>query len=180
MRTDRRLLDWRLWLAAVAATALATTVAVPLPDAVVIGAAVVVAWLVVPVLDGGRDAGWPEPEPAPLHGRRVEVARLTWSLAGRDGRVSEPAVRRIREIARVRLTRAGLPLSAGFVGPADADGEAEREAARAALGPRAWSVLVATSSRLPSAADVAACVRALEQVMEAPIREDADERTRHP
>lgn len=177
VRGDRRLLDWRLWLAAVAATVLALTATVPLPDALVIGAAVVVAGLVVPLLDAGRDAPWPAPEPTVQDGRRVEVARLTWSLAGRDGRVSEAAVRRLRVVARARLARAGLPLSAGFVGPADARGEAERDAARAALGPRAWSALTATTSPLPAAADVAACVRALENVLQAPEGDNADDRT---
>ncbi len=178
MSVGRRLLDWRLWLAVVVAVGLATVVAVPLPDALVIGAAVAVAGLVLPTLGGGRDMDWPEPVTNPHHGRRVEVSRMTWSLAGRDGRVSEPGVRRIREIAQVRLARAGLPLSAGFDGPADARGEAERRAAQAALGPRAWSVLVAPSSRLPSVADVAVCVqRPGAGPGHHPAREDADDRT---
>lgn len=165
---DRRLLDWRLWLAVVAATALAMTAAVPLPDALVIAAAVLAAGLVVPLLDAGQDAPWPRPESPGQDGRRVDVARLTWSLAGRDGKVSEAAMRRLRAVAEVRLARAGLPLAAGFVGPTDATGEAERVAARSVLGSRAWSVLTATSSRLPTIADVAVCVRALEQVLDAP------------
>lgn len=189
----RRLLDWRLWLAVAVAVALARVIAVPLPDALVIGAAVAVAGLVLPALGGGRDMDWPDPVTNPHHGRRVEVSRMTWLLAGRDGRVSEPGVRRIREVARARLARAGLPLSAGFDGPADARGQAERLAAQAALGPRAWSVLAAPSSRLPSVADVAVCVRALELILDEhpdrpdqpdqsdrldhPAREDADDRT---
>ncbi|MCB2177729.1 MAG: hypothetical protein KQH57_18115 [Actinomycetales bacterium] len=178
MSVGRRLLDWRLWLAAAAAVAIARVLAVPVPDALVIGAAVAVAGLVLPDLGSGRDMDWPAPVANPHHGRRVEVSRLTWSLAGRDGRVSEPGVRRIREIATARLARVGLPLSAGFEGPADARGEAERRAARAALGPRAWSVLAAPSSRLPSVADVAECVHALEQILDhRPAREDADDRT---
>ncbi|MCV2392913.1 hypothetical protein OEB99_01205 [Actinotalea sp. M2MS4P-6] len=166
-----RLADWRLWGAAVGAAGLATLVGLAAIDVLVIGLAALAVGLVVPRLDVDTDPGWPRPRPHERHGARAEVAALTWSLAGRDGRVSEPAVRRLRTVAERRLARAGLPLSAGFVGPADARGAAERAAARAALGDRAWDALTMPGGRLPPAADVAACVRALEDVL--PTREES-------
>ena len=51
-------------------------------------------------------------------GSGSEVANFAWALSGRDGRVSEVAVRRLREVARHRLERAGLPLTAGLIGRA--------------------------------------------------------------
>jgi hypothetical protein len=177
-RVDPRLADLRWWAAAVAAGLLAFSAGVPVPDALVIVAAVVLLGVVVPLLDAGRDAEWPAAPVRPRDGRRLDVAVLTWSLAGRDGRVSEAALRRVREIAVRRLARVGLPLSAGLTGPADQRGEAERAAAAEALGPRAWAALTAPSGSLPSIADIAACVRALENVVDRQpeTREHSDDR----
>ncbi len=55
-RVDSRLSDLRWWAAAVAAGLLAFSAGVPVPDALVIVAAVVLLGVVVPLLDAGRDA----------------------------------------------------------------------------------------------------------------------------
>ncbi|MDO8106236.1 hypothetical protein Q6348_03390 [Isoptericola sp. b441] len=156
----RRLADWRVWAGAVTGAVLAGVVGASVPDAFAVGGAVAVLGLAVQWLDGGRDEPWPDSTRRIHDGRRVEVSDLTWSLAGRDGRVSGPAARHLREVAAARLARVGLPLSAGFDGPADAVGLAQRCAARDALGDRAWTALM--PDRTPSLADVAACVQALE------------------
>ena len=167
-RVDPRLTDLRLWTAVVAIGLLMVGTGVSVPDTAVIVAAIVAFGLVVPLLDAGADAEWPPAPARPRDGRRLDVAVLTWSLAGRDGRVSETAVRRVREIAVRRLARAGLPLSAGLTGPTGERGELERAAAAEALGTRAWAALTAPSGSLPTVADVAACVRALDRVLDRP------------
>lgn len=110
-------------------------------------------------------AGVPDPwrsehqEEAP--GTRVELAALTWTFVGRDGRVSEPAVRRLRRLAEHRLARAGVVVPGG-IGPARGDGSPERERARALLGEPAWRALTIPGGLLPTLPDVARCVDALE------------------
>ncbi len=170
-RLDARLADWRIGLAVVAAVSLSLLIGLSVVDTTVIALATLAAGLVLAALEVGEDAGWPRSRSHERHGRRSEVAAITWSLARRDGRVAEPAVRRLRAVAVRRLARAGLPLSAGFRGPADARGEAERGAARAVLGERAWATLTVPGGRLPTPADVAACVRVLEDVL--PTREES-------
>lgn len=164
-RLDARFTDWRIGAAVVLAVCLALVMGWGAVDTTVVALAALAVGLVLAGLDVGDDAGWPCSRSHERHGRRAEVATITWSLARQGGQVAEPAVRRLRSVAERRLARAGMPLSAGFVGRADARGESERGAARAALGERAWTALTAPGGRLPTRADVDAGVRALENVL---------------
>lgn len=140
--------------------------------------------LALRTLDKGEEHAWPDVTDRDTDGSRRDVARLTWSLVGRDGSVSEAAVRRLREDALRRLARAGVPLPAGLPrggdrrtddgagvrGAADGAGppvnspEAERQA-RDLLGEPVWTVLTAAGGRLPDLDDVERCIDAIERLV---------------
>ncbi|TNC17490.1 hypothetical protein FHE66_10140 [Georgenia sp. 311] len=99
--------------------------------------------------DLGRDVTLPGLRDAERAGHRQEAARISWSLTDSDGRVGEHGVRELRAVAAGRLRTAGID-------PADAD------AARAALGERAWTTL--TSPTPPTVRALDACLTALENL----------------
>src|SRR5665648_881084 len=77
-----------------------------------LAAAVLVA---VGLVSGSRDPDpWPQARREETAGTRREVAALTWSFIGRDGRVSEAAVRRLRSDATRRLAQRGLVVPGGI------------------------------------------------------------------
>lgn len=129
--------------------------------------------VVLRVLDKGEEHPWTAAPEADPDGSRRDVARLTWTLVGRDGRVSEAAVRRLRADARRRLARAGVVLPPTFAtdgagtdalpggGPEDPSAAVR---ARALLGEPAWAVLTGTGGWLPTLAEVEACVVAVERL----------------
>jgi hypothetical protein len=143
------------------------------------------------MLDKGQEHAWPAATDRDTDGSRRDVSHLTWSLVGRDGAVSEAAVRRLRQDAVRRLARvgvvlpAGLPRSgdhpggttgttatgAGAVAPQDASGLAAPpgavDRARALLGEPAWRVLTGPGGWLPDLDDVERCVDALERLVPA-------------
>lgn len=101
------------------------------------------------------------PEPAPeVHraarrdGTRGELLELAWTMVGRDGRAGERVLRRLRTVAAGRLARHGVDL-------ADPDAAADVERL---LGARARATLTRTRHPLPSPADVAHTVTALERL----------------
>lgn len=138
------------------------------------------------MLDKGQEHAWPEAADRDSDGSRRDVSHLTWSLVGRDGAVSEAAVRRLRQDAVRRLARVGvvlpdgLPRSGGHPPRADrtaASGVGTRpeeagpavdlpvDRARALLGERVWQVLTAPGGWLPDLDDVERCVDALERLV---------------
>lgn len=102
--------------------------------------------------------------PELLHGRglaadgaRRDVAALSWTLVGRNGRVSESAVRHLRTTTERRLARVGLSL--------DPDApEWVQSAAQQALGTRALRTLRA-ADQMPTMEDVAHTVGVLESLV---------------
>jgi hypothetical protein len=75
---------------------------------------------------------------------RGDVQDLAWTMVGRDKRVGEWVLRRLRVVATTRLARHGLRLGA----PED------DEAVRALVGQRAFATLTRVSSPLPTLPDV--------------------------
>jgi len=126
----------------------ALLVGLPGADAAVVALAVAVVTIVVRSLDEGGEHPWTDPVPDPPDGARPAVSVLMWSFAGRDGKVSEAALRHLRRQAARRLAVRGIALE-------DAD------AARGALGDRAWSVLAGRGA-LPTLPDVAHCIHVVE------------------
>jgi len=124
------------------------------------GAAVVVGFGVAAIVVMARRLGADlEPEWGTEHRRRQEGARgdlqdLAWSMAGRDGRAGERAMRRLREVARVRLARHGLDL-------ASRDDTPEL---RALLGDRVLDTLRRRQAPLPTLRAVQQAVDALERL----------------
>lgn len=136
-------------------------------DALLVGlvTAVLVA---VGLVSGSRDPdAWPQARPEETSGTRREVAALTWSFIGRDGRVSEAAVRRLRSDATRRLAQRGLVVPGGISSSTATSPDVPdevRERARAALGDRAWRILTAPGGWMPSLADIGHCVDVVERL----------------
>ncbi|ADG76291.1 conserved hypothetical protein [Cellulomonas flavigena DSM 20109] len=106
-----------------------------------------------------RVDGQPEPRPAPRHhrshdGARGEVLDLAWSMVGRDGRVGERALRRLREAGARRVARHGLDL-------ADPD---QADALRDLLGARALATLTHRTHPLPGVGDLVHALDVLERL----------------
>lgn len=120
--------------------------------AVLAGLGVLGLVLVGSAFDPRPDERWSR-EPLPDgHGARTELAHLSWTMRGRDGRVGERVVQRLRRTATSRLARVGLRLG----DPEDAGRAAEL------LGPRAWATLHPSGGRMPRLADVEHTVARLE------------------
>src|SRR5690606_952440 len=132
-------------------------------DALLVALVVLVIGVVAVVLGAGHTHEFPPAELRVSDGTRLEVATLTWSLVGRDGRVAEASVRRLRAVAARRLANVGvlLPPDHAFRPDHVTDDEHYRRA-REILGERAWQTLTTRGGWLPSLRDVAACVDVLE------------------
>ncbi len=132
--------DWRpvagFVVGAVGSWAAGLTVA----TSALIGLLVAAGALLLTRLDGTPDPGWDRERLDRRHGARGEVQELAWAMVGRDGRIGERVLRRLRDVAGRRLARYGLTLD-------------DPETA-SLLGTRAVRTLTRTQSPLPSVADV--------------------------
>lgn len=145
---------WYLLWTAVLVTGLAAGVGVDVADSVVLGLALSALLLVV---DAARARSEPPPDREPTvrrDGARHELASLSWTMIGRDGRVGERVLRHVVALATTRLARSGLRLD----DPADAD------AVRDLLGARACRTLSVRGGLLPSVADIEHVVSRLERL----------------
>jgi hypothetical protein len=172
-------LPWRPVVAAVVLGTGAGVIGLRPLDAALVGLVVLVIGLAWTALPAGQEYEWPRATVDEAAGSRREISALTWSFVGRDGRVAEPAVRRLRLVAARRLARRGVVVPGGIShlsrvpafgspdGAQEPDGAAHDEAARRArelLGDRAWATLTGPGGWLPSLADVAQCVLAIEHL----------------
>lgn len=161
--------DWRP-VAGAAAIGLASGVlGLRWADAFLVGliAGVVVAVFVV--VRAADASAWPPARAIETSGTRRDVSALTWSFIGLDGHVSEAAVRRLRVDASRRLAQNGIVVPGGLRATTVRDVDpAVQEAARAALGDRAWRILTAPGGHMPSLADVAHCVEVVEGLSPGP------------
>ena len=133
-------------------------------DALLLGLITFVLASVGASMESGSPSPWAPAPPEEADGARSEVAALTWSFVGRDGRVSEVAVRRLRADATRRLVRRRLVLPGGLNARTERSG-ADPEVvaqARALIGERAWATLTAPGGLMPSINDVAHCVDVIE------------------
>jgi hypothetical protein len=132
--------DWRPPAGFVAGFVVAWTVGFTLASSAMLGLLVAVGVLLLTRLDATPDPGPDRERLDRRHGARGEVQELAWAMVGRDGRIGERVLRRVRDVARGRLARHGRSLD-------DADIEQ-------VLGTRALRTLTRTASPLPSVADV--------------------------
>ena len=141
------------------------TLGMRLLDALLVGMVVFVVATVVGALESGAEDPWAPLPDDEADGARTEVAALTWSFVGRDGRVSEVAVRRLRADATRRLARRRLVIPGGLTArtPSEAAPEVVAQA-RALLGERAWATLTAPGGLMPSILDIAHCVEVIERL----------------
>lgn len=108
--------------------------------------------------DSGREVTWPRIVEPDRGGYRHEVSQLSWALTGKDGRINELGLRRLRAVAADRLALLGVDL------------EADPEGAREVLGPGPYATLHPPPGQLPPARAVSACLAALERLDPAPDR----------
>ncbi len=130
--------------------------------------AAVVAALLVLVgrsLEAGEAYRWTPVPHEEADGARPAVAALMWSFAGRDGKVSEAAIRALRRQAGRRLAGEGIVIDdgAGHLVVTPGPGPADRDRARELLGDRAWELLT-RGGDLPPVAEVARCIDAVERL----------------
>ena len=150
------------------ATVVLATIAARLQalDAVVAGVVAAVLVLVGRSLESGEEYPWPPLPQEEADGARTSVATLMWSFAGRDGKVSEAALRVLRRQAGRRLAAEGIVLDDGeghlVAAPGGPDPGAE-DRARQLVGDRAWRVLTHRGD-LPPVAEVALCIDAVERL----------------
>jgi hypothetical protein len=114
----------------------------------------VAGWLVLTRLEPLPDPGFDRPQFDRRHGARGEVQDLAWAMVGRDGRVSERSLRRVHEVASVRLARHGLDLA----DPAD------EQDIQGLVGSGAFRTLTRTGSPRPKMSEVRHAVDALERI----------------
>lgn len=134
-------------------------------DALLVALVTLVIGVVAVVLGSGQTHEFPPVDLRVSDGTRLEVATLTWSFIGRDGRVAEASVRRLRGVAARRLATVGvlLPPDRAFRSDHLTDDEHYRRA-RELLGERAWRTLTTRGGWMPSLRDVSHCVDALERL----------------
>lgn len=139
-------------------------------DAFLIGLIALVVGLVSVAVGAAEEHEWPDHELEELDGTRRELSSLTWSFIGREGRVAEPAVRRLRTVAARRLARRGVLLPDGLIRRSAGQTAStlvlddSQRAARELLGERVWDILTAPGGRLPSLSDVTYCVSVIERL----------------
>lgn len=136
-------------------------------DAALVGLVAAVVTIVAGALGASESDTWPRYRPPEQSGTRRDVMALTWSFIGREGRVSEFAVRRVRLDATRRLAKHGVVVPGGLGATTrtspDVSDDVRRQA-RALLGDRAWFILTTPGGTMPSLADIAHCVEVVERL----------------
>lgn len=136
-------------------------------DAALVGLVAAVVTAVASMVGAGETDPWPRYRPPDQAGTRRDVMALTWSFIGREGRVSEFAVRRVRLDATRRLAARGVVVPGGLGATTRTSpdvGDDVRARARALLGDRAWFILTTPGGTMPSLADIAHCVEVVERL----------------
>lgn len=120
----------------IAITALAWTIGLEWPEAIVVALSAVVLLGLRRLPVTSADDGWPaRADDADDRGVRRDVTRLSWTLQGYEARVERPSLRRLRAVAVERLASSGL----------DLENASDAAACRSALGETAYAVVTADS-----------------------------------
>lgn len=158
---------WRPVLVFAGFTFLAAVVGLRWADAALVGLVAAVVAVVASVVGASDTDTWPRYRPPEQSGTRRDVMALTWSFIGREGRVSEFAVRRVRLDATRRLAKRGVVIPGGLGATTRTSPEVSddvRQQARALLGDHAWFILTTPGGTMPSLADIAHCVEVVERL----------------
>lgn len=174
---------YRPLIIAASCAAVAVILGLRLVDGVLVGLVAFVLAAAASAAQVPAEHAWPPAGSEEPDGARGEVYALTWSFVGRDGRVSEVAVRRLRADATRRLARLRVVLPGGLNATTPRRPDPAVEEARALLGERAWATLTAPGGLMPSILDVAHCVDVIENLGRPapgspPARAPRDSRTR--
>ena len=154
---------WGVLLGLVLGGAVAYAVGMDTWSSVVMAVGVAAIVVVARRLSVGIEPEWGTELRRRQAGARGDLQDLAWSMAGRDGRAGERAMRRLRDVAAVRLARHGLDLTSADDTPA----------LRALLGDRVLGTLRRRSSPLPTVRELQDALTALEALGPRP----ADSRT---
>jgi hypothetical protein len=127
-------------------------------------AAAGLCWVAVPA---HREVAWPGTAAVQEEGARWDVARLSWSLRPKRGRVPRAGLRPVQDLARRRLEPRGLDLA----DPRD------RAAIERLLGEAAYATLALPAARPPHVRAVQRCLDALDRIEESDHSQQ--EETRH-
>lgn len=152
--------DWRPFVAWAVVTLVVFVIGFSFGSAALVGLLAAAVVMAVRRLDTDPDPDVERERADRRDGARGDLQELTWAMTGRDGRIGERVLRRLRTVGAVRLARHGLTLA----DPAD------EAAIRALLDDRAWATLTRTRSPLPSVADVRHTVTLLERLRTDPGR----------
>jgi hypothetical protein len=109
-----------------------------------------------------RDAAWPEVAGPDGEGARWDVARLSWSLRPKRGRIPQAGLVRVQELARHRLALRGLDL-------ADPD---DRAAIERLIGTAAYATVALPAARPPRVRAVVHCLDMLDRLDPSLHKED--------
>jgi hypothetical protein len=156
----RGLLEWRSVAVFVVVTLLLFVIGFSVGSSALVGLVGVAVLATARRLDVGDDPQFDRENVDRRHGVRGDLQDLTWAMTGRDGRIGERVLRRLRLVASARLHRHGLRL----------DDPGDEAAIRAALDDRAWWTLTRTKSPLPTVHDVRHTVNLLERLGPDPRR----------
>jgi hypothetical protein len=158
---------WRPALVFVGLTLGAAVVGLRWGDAALVGLVAAVVTAIAAMVGAGETDPWPRYRPPDQSGTRRDVMALTWSFIGREGRVSEFAVRRVRLDATRRLAARGVVVPGGLGATTRTSphvSDEVRAQARALLGDRAWFILTTPGGTMPSLVDIAHCVEVVERL----------------
>ncbi|OZM76507.1 hypothetical protein CFP66_41000 [Pseudonocardia sp. MH-G8] len=125
------------------------------------GLVLVAAGLCWTALPAHRDVAWPQTTGLQEEGARWDVARLSWSLRPKRGRVPHAGLRPVQDIARRRLAPRGLDLG----DPRD------RRAIEHLIGEAAYATLALPANRPPHVRAVQHCLDALDRLDPTPAAE---------
>ncbi|MHA6623232.1 hypothetical protein [Pseudonocardia sp. DLS-67] len=113
-----------------------------------------------------RDVQWEGVARPADEGARWDVARLSWSLRPRRGRIPQAGLRPVHDLARYRLAQRGL----------DLDDPADRPAIERLLGEAAYATVALPATRPPRMRAVAGCLDALDRLDPPPQEENRHDR----
>ncbi|MHA6624805.1 hypothetical protein ACU61A_05255 [Pseudonocardia sichuanensis] len=122
--------------------------------AATVGLALAAAGLCWIALPGHREVAWPDAAATDEVGARWDVARLSWSLRPRRGRVPLAGMRPVQDLARRRLELHGLDLG----DPRD------RAAIERLVGEAVYATLALPATRPPHVRSVLRCLDALDRL----------------
>lgn len=145
---------WRMPAGFVGGVVVGLLLGFAVPTAIVVGVAAGAVLVMGTRVATEIEPGWERERHVRKDGTRGELQEVAWAMVGRDGRLSERTLRRVREVAAHRLARHGL----------DLDAPEQAAETRDLVGRRAYATLTRTSGPAPTVADLRHTLEVLERL----------------